>query len=132
MDINFNSSLKDIQKALHSPRHNYVIPGLTSYLIEGSHNLRIFHNTRNHQESISPHTHRFNFRSKVLEGIVTNVIWEPSEYGDAYQCVDLSYCHEIGQYVRTPQGLNTWKPMSTIHRKGAIYDLMDAYFRGLV
>lgn len=62
----------------HSPVRNYVIPGLTSWLIGAPSPkgcIRLFECEREHQEAITPHSHRFDFQCWVLAGWVTNRIW---------------------------------------------------------
>lgn len=76
MDANFNLPMLLAMK--HSPVRNYVIPGLTSWLIgapgpKGC--IRLFECEREHLEPIIPHSHRFDFQCWVLEGWVRNRIW---------------------------------------------------------
>lgn len=50
---------------------NYVIPGLDSYLLSNG-TVRVFHSSRNHNERIVPHSHRYDFVCLVLSGTVWN------------------------------------------------------------
>lgn len=78
---NFLNGLKPTLAAMmHSPARNYVIPGLTSWLIgpeapckDGR--VRVFTCEREHEENILPHSHRFDFTCLVLEGSVRQVLW---------------------------------------------------------
>lgn len=66
----------------HSPVRNYIIPGLTSWLIGSPHKngrVRLFYNERNHSETVIPHSHRYPLYCEVLEGHVTNTIWARSK-----------------------------------------------------
>lgn len=68
----------------HSGIHNYVVPGVSSYLIGGTPQggegcVRLFHCERDQQEAVTPHSHRFNFHCVVLKGQVINRVWRPSE-----------------------------------------------------
>lgn len=90
-----------LNQMLHSEVGNYVIPGLQSALVGGRGYgcVRLFDNSRRHQEQITPHSHRFDFACLVLEGIVTNRIWretENEEEGDLFQASDLIYGGECG------------------------------------
>lgn len=91
--------------------HNYVIPGLTSYLLaDNGQNgkIRMFHCTRNHNETIIPHNHRFNIASLVLCGSVTNEIYAPISYDaentDWYVPVTLEFAGQAGKYTSKTQG----------------------------
>ena len=82
----------------HSPLRNYIVPGLDSYLIGNpspAGTVRLFRCSRWHQESITPHSHRFNFQCWVLRGWVRQVLWE-----DASLC---SYLAEDDMYMRSVQ-----------------------------
>lgn len=77
-------SVDHILSLTHSHVHNYVIPGLTSSLIgeQSPHgSVRVFQCLRDHQEVITPHSHRFDLTCIVLRGSVMNRIWEPVEGG---------------------------------------------------
>jgi hypothetical protein len=79
---------------------NYVIPGLESHLIGGSNRgiVRLFHCTRNHQEQITPHSHRFDFSALVLRGQVTNHLWGEIKGGDDYTKTEITYSGKPGNY----------------------------------
>ena len=77
---------------------NYVIAGLSSSLLENG-KVRYFENSRDHQDSITPHTHRFDFTCLVLDGYVTNRIWHLCEGGDLFVCSMLDYKGSVGDHV---------------------------------
>ncbi len=82
MDIDF------IKNMMHSPIHNYIVPGLTSWLIGNPSEfgkVRVFTCERNHKEAIVPHSHRYDFQCYVANGNVTNHIWyDDPKNGDEF------------------------------------------------
>lgn len=102
-------TIKTLQAQAHSPVRNYVIPGLTSWLLgekraDGSV-TRMFEMTREQQECIAPHSHRFDFTATVLRGSVVNRIWHSGIRNDNRGCDEYSatlatYCGEIGSYKK--------------------------------
>jgi hypothetical protein len=78
--------LEIVKSMANNPIHQYVVPGLTSELVggEGHGMVRLFTTDRNSREWITPHSHRFDFSCLVLNGIVDNIIFKPSEHGDSY------------------------------------------------
>lgn len=88
------SKLTDGMK--YNPVSNYVIPGLTSSLIGDGHlkgRVRMFEQSRTHEEPIVPHSHRFDFVCLVLAGSVKNRIWSVSmlKTADHYMCTTLRH-----------------------------------------
>ena len=86
---------------------NYVIPGVTSYLIGNNNKVRLFHCTRNHTEYVVPHSHRFDFTARVLQGYVTNCIYRENKHNEAdtYQVSSLVYGGKPGIYNVIPGGV---------------------------
>lgn len=85
----------------HSPIQNYVVPGLTSWLIGSpgvKGTVRMFECSRNQQEAITPHSHRFDFQCLVLEGRVRNRVWYENSNGDEYGRTQLRYGGGVGKY----------------------------------
>lgn len=80
---------------------NYVIAGLNSSLLSNC-TLRYFECDRRHQDTVTPHSHRFDFFCIVLEGWVVNRLWtecqEPD--GDLFQVSAMKYEGEFGKYTR--------------------------------
>lgn len=99
-------SVEMLLEMRHSPIKNYIVPGLTSYLIGGtpeSGRVRLFDCERDHQESIVPHSHRFDFQCWVLRGHVVNRVWTENrnpydDKGDRFFMSTLTYSGEQGKY----------------------------------
>ncbi len=92
-----------LDKMMHSPVRNYAIPGLTSWLV-GSPSpkgtVRVFECSRDHQEAIIPHSHRFDFQCWVLAGKVRNRVWTKAySGGDWFTRTDLIF-GDMGSYVK--------------------------------
>lgn len=121
--------LRDVIHTMkHSPRHNYVIPGLTSWLIgrAGSYDdkgcVRLFTMSREHEEPICPHSHRFDFTCIVLNGAVKNRIWfEDDDAGDDYQLSDVTYEGVMGLHQRTPVVQKRYSYRECQFKKGEQY-----------
>ncbi len=76
--------MKEIfDKLKHSPIQNYILPGLTSWVLkpagDGHGMIRMFESSRETQEFITPHTHRYGLHCEVLAGWVENTTWKNSE-----------------------------------------------------
>lgn len=102
-----NFDLSMLYKMAHSRIDNYIIPGLSSSLIgmPGPKGLvRLFECSRDHQENVTPHSHRFDFQCWVLAGSVTNRIWTRSTHGgDWFRPSELRYGGAVGEYETVPQ-----------------------------
>lgn len=124
-----NFDLKALQRMAHSPVRNYVIPGLTSSLIgapspQGT--VRLFQNSRDHQEAVAPHSHRFDFQCWVLRGEVTNRLWRRMwnhPFADQYQATTLRYCGEIGKYASEPGEVEHWRYQDKTFTEGQCYSM---------
>jgi hypothetical protein len=93
--------IKHLVSMRHSPLRNYIVPGLTSWMImdNGSNGkVRMFDCTREQHEFITPHSHRFDFTACVVEGSVENALWISSSSGDDYQMTRTIYLDEPGKY----------------------------------
>jgi hypothetical protein len=129
--MNANNFNKDMFiKLAHSPVTNYVVPGLTSYLIgsPSEHGcVRMFHSEREHQECLTPHSHRFDLQSWVIQGSVTNIIWTPTTdedpNADLYKTTVLNYKGDIGQYTPSEGGVNKWKAFAKRYSEGDCYQM---------
>ena len=77
--------MKDIISILQDMKSdrvaNYVIAGLDSYMLN-SGKVRLFENKRDHNDAITPHSHRFDFVCLVLAGKVVNSLWEECSESD--------------------------------------------------
>ncbi len=116
--------LNIIEQMKSSKVANYVIAGLDSYLLENG-NVRIFENSRNHQDQITPHSHRFNFTCLVLRGQVTNKIWTEckEENGDLFQESLITYQGEIGSHKKEVAGHLWYQVNEYIYNVGQTYSM---------
>lgn len=78
------SALRAILDAIAPMRNNrlqnYIVPGLTSYLIGDGDKfgrVRLFSIDRQSRDFITPHSHRFDFTCLVLEGRAHNGVFQP-------------------------------------------------------
>jgi hypothetical protein len=92
-----NKLLKQIEKMKADKLENYVLPGLSSHLVSQG-KIRLFEMSRNQQNEVTPHSHRFDFACLVMEGYVLNKLWEINPAGDEYEVSQLSYSGQIGRY----------------------------------
>lgn len=100
-----------LARIAHSPIRNYVVPGVTSWLIgeRGANGcVRMFTCDREHVEPVTPHSHRFGFHAVVLHGRVTQRLWRPISGGDQYRSSTLDYRGSAGSYVKEPNGIELW------------------------
>jgi len=105
---------------------NYVIPGLSSSLIggEGHGLVRMFTQSRSHEEPITPHSHRFDFQCLVLSGHVLNRVWIPDEKGDEYQCTTLEHQGSFGDQTRKAGWkIGRWSYVQTQYKEGQLYSM---------
>lgn len=111
----------------HSPIKNYVIPGLTSSLVgnPGPNGLvRLFECSREHYESINPHSHRFNFNCLVLEGKVKNIVWFECENSpNKYQKTQVGYKGEFGKYDIKLGDISGYEQAPTVYNPGQWYSM---------
>jgi len=116
--------LNIIEQMKSSKVSNYVIAGLDSYLLENG-NMRVFKNSRNHQDQITPHSHRFDFTCLVLQGRVINKIWIEctEEDGDFFEESKITYQGEIGKHTRKQVGRNFYKVTEIIRNAGQTYSM---------
>ena len=121
----------------HSPAHNYVIPGLTSWLIGSPHRehgcIRMFTMSRDHEEPIIPHSHRFDFRCLVLAGEVRNCVWTETtqDLGDFYEVSDVTYEGVLGKHERTVVGRNFYRKKETVYCVGSEYSMKAEQFHSI-
>lgn len=125
-------NLELLKEMCHSKLQNYIIPGVASSLVAGdgfncgvnSGVVRLFECSRDHQESVAPHSHRFDFQALVLRGRVTNRIWRPSELsGDPYMESELIYKGMPGQYERVEQLVQDWAYTDRVYSVGDWYEM---------
>ena len=116
--------IKQLDQMKSRPIRNYVIAGLDSFLIANG-KVRYFENNRQHQDSITPHSHRFDFSCIVLAGSVRNRVWSEcrESEGDFFQSSVLRYAGEVGEHLVTPEGRSFWKYKETIYDVGDCYSM---------
>ena len=94
--------INNILKMTSSKVLNYGIAGVDSSLITKGL-VRIFECSRDHQEAVTPHSHKFDFSCLVLSGKVVNRVWKKDKLlGDRFQVSELKYLGEMGKYGKTP------------------------------
>ena len=124
--MNIDNLRAFIEKSAHSPLHNYVVPGVTSWLF-GERGLRgcvrVFTSDRKHIEDVTPHSHRFDFHAIVLAGTVRNRIWtkRPSSCADFYAECDLTYGGAPGSYEIREGNVGRWEPTDRTYEVGESY-----------
>ena len=101
--INLKSISRIVDQMKSSRVKNYVLAGLDSYLLTNG-NMRLFACSRDTQDQITPHSHRFDFVCIVLEGWVVNRVWKevPESIGDFFESSILTYKDEIGSHDLHP------------------------------
>jgi hypothetical protein len=122
-----NFSIRQLLTMAHSPVHNYAIPGLSSWLIGQpgpAGTVRLFQCEREHQEAITPHSHRFDFQCWVLEGSVRNRIWKKHHDGDAFIESTLAYGGDVGKYaMQTADEPTRWGHEDRVYEAGQCYSM---------
>jgi hypothetical protein len=133
-----NFNIEWVLKMAHSPLHNYIIPGLTSSLIgmpSDKGTMRVFQNERDHQETIAPHSHRFDFQCWVLRGSVRNRVWTKT-YGtnvdsDLYQRTCLQYHGSVGSYTTHLGTIDKWMYHDYVYDTGQCYSMKAEYIHSI-
>lgn len=123
-----------LESMKYSPRHNYVIPGLTSWLISdpSPHGcVRMFQCSRDHEEPILPHTHRFDFNCIVLAGKVRNRIWTPWSEGDEYQVSEVTYEGIMGQHQKFPREIKKFTFSENEYTQGDEYEMSSGEYHSI-
>jgi hypothetical protein len=127
--------LAQVQAMRHSPAFNYVIPGLTSWLIGTPHPemgcVRMFSCSREHEEPILPHSHRFNFKCLVLAGSARNRIWQEDPHGDCYEVSDVTYEGLLGVHTKTPVSRNYYSYTESTYEEGDPYGMLASEFHSI-
>ena len=120
----FSKLVETLDTMKSSRVRNYVIAGLDSYLLE-SGKVRLFENSRAHQDSITPHSHRFDFTCLVLDGVVRNRLWRPCDEGrgDLFQASWLTYKGDIGVHEKVEGAQSYWGYFDREFRTGETYSM---------
>jgi hypothetical protein len=128
--------LAGLMAQAHSPIYNYVLPGLTSYLIgdiaEDGIRTRMFVASRDQRIHVTPHNHKYDFTAKVVHGTVHNIAWNRVEGEDAYAVISLT--GELGRYARTlePNEVCGFAPHSSVYTAGASYSMLAPELHSVV
>jgi len=106
---------------------NYVIPGLTSWVIGAKHDggcVRMFYCEREHQEPITPHSHRFDFQCLVLRGRVTNRKWTfvYGQRGDLFAKSALVFS-DMGKYEKRAPVVGRYEFADEVFKEGEWYSM---------
>lgn len=111
----------------HSPIGNYGgIPGVTSWLIgqPSEHGLvRLMECSRDHQEPIIPHSHRFDVHCLVLSGLVRNIIWTRHTTGDDFRQTTIKYDGAPGEYSKGDVEFAPWAKSTREYPAGTEYSM---------
>lgn len=106
---------------------NYIIAGLESSLLENG-KVRYFENSRDHQDSIAPHSHRYDFTCLVIAGYVKNLVWSKTcmkARGDLFESSVMELDTEglPGRYIKSPKGRDWWIYSTTKYHAGQCYSM---------
>lgn len=95
-----------LQSMQSSELRNYIVPGLSSWLVSDDMrhgNVRLFRNEREQLQTITPHSHRYDFAACVIRGHALNTIWRtPMDHemrnADMFIRTEVIYEGEPGNY----------------------------------
>ena len=120
-------------KLKHSPIHNYILPGLTSWMLkastESSGAVRMFESSRQTEDFITPHSHRYGLDCEVLQGWVENTVWKRAQHFGAEKSVDewmvalLLYQGAPGKYVLENTQATRMQPTCKKYSAGESYSM---------
>jgi hypothetical protein len=118
---------------------NYVVPGLESVSLgrlNGFH-VRMFHMTMNQMMYITPHSHRFDLLSFVLEGEVEHHVYESrgAEYENqpsAYKLAILYQEGKLGKYETEIYSNGLFRRCETVYKAGDSYFLNAAEYHSVI
>ncbi len=131
-DLLSRNLLQFLDSLKHSPLSNYGgIPGLTSWIIQRNDDgglVRLMECSRDHQEPIIPHSHRFDFNCLVLAGKVVNVLWSDHgghafSRGDEYISSTMTYGGQPGQYEKVLGTVSKWSRSFAEYKAGDEYSM---------
>lgn len=119
-------NIEHIRSMMHSPVYNYIVPGLTSWLIGNPSDkgkVRLFVCERNHKEFIAPHSHRYDFHCMVLKGQVKNYIYQEHAQGEDMVCSTLVYDGEIGRFKTISEEIRRYQTWEGNYTSGQDYEM---------
>ena len=121
-----NNLRRSLETKKHSPLRNYIVPGLTSWIISKNCTdglVRMFEMEREQMEFIAPHSHRYNFRCHVLEGKVWNRKFYKFDGGDTWAEWIHAYQGTPGQYDVQSSGTYSYTYEEREYRAGDDYSM---------
>lgn len=131
MKLDLNADM--LRSMKHSPIHNYVVPGVTSWLIGGQSPfgiLRMLVCERHQVEAVAPHSHRFDSSCTVLSGTVRQRIWTPTgtHDGDFYaaKTIHLAVVDTPGKYLSKQDAesdVRRWDFVDKVYEAGESYEM---------
>ena len=114
-----------LQEMKNSRIANYAIAGLDSYLIGGGNfgKVRYFECDRNHQDTITPHGHRFDSMCLVLSGKVVNREWKKTteDCGDLFAVSKLTYQGRVGHHEVEHDTYDHFYFVDHVYHEGDMY-----------
>ena len=131
-DINIsNFNTEFLLSLAHSPIFNYGMPGVSSWLIGTPSKMgcvRLFVSESDHEQVITPHSHRFDFHSIVLHGSVENIMWNQTnklyeDHVNLYQISKLNYNGDPGKYTQEKCAVSGYKAERKIYNEGDTYSM---------
>ena len=155
---NMDLLLKQVQAMSHDRITNYIVPGLSSSLVGGPSPLsprefgkvRLFEASRETEQHVLPHSHRFALTSFVLRGSVINTLYVPggqrapydiddletappdSEGEDIYAMTKLTPAGRIGNYRVERDGSNTvFSRYPSLYGAGDVYHMEHDEFHSI-
>ena len=120
--------IKQLCAMRQRPLRNYIVPGLTSWMIMDNGDdgkVRMFMCSRDQQEFITPHSHRFDFTACVLRGSVENTLWVETDdpKSDRYFVTRTQYLGEPGKYKEIAVGVAGFITDTLTHNEGEWYGM---------
>ena len=137
--MDMDKQLIDAQLSMkHDPIRNYVIAGLTSYLLTdpSPHGcIRLFENSRERHNPVTPHSHKFDLTCLVLKGWVKNIIWTkvPTiHHGDKFNRCIITNSGTPGEYDRkTEQNIQLFGSSQNTFKAGDIYSMRHSHIHSI-
>lgn len=125
-----NQVLDQINRMKHSPIRNYVIPGLTSWMISVPNSdgscIRFLESSRIQTETITPHSHRFGLSNLVLAGEVHNTLWtvttdHQTRHAEPYMATEQTYGGKPGLYGCASKKEVMARSVTSVYKVGQSY-----------
>ncbi len=129
------ADIGNILRMRENPLRNYIVPGLTSWMIGAAGKkgcVRLFESEREQQRDIAPHTHRFDFSCLVLRGQVTNKLWGHSASGDEFELNRITYLGKPGSYKKEFVERVRFDHTDTVYKAGDFYRMASDEMHSIV